>query len=73
MKKPLLLLTFSLLTVFFCNAQDIITKKSGEDIQSKILEIGQDEGQNENVVNGENGPILIYEDQVADLSFGENS
>ena len=27
----------------------------------------------ENVVNGENGPILIYEDQVADLSFGENS
>ena len=43
MKKPLLLLTFSLLTVFFCNAQDIITKKSGEDIQSKILEIGQDE------------------------------
>jgi ATP-dependent Clp protease ATP-binding subunit ClpX len=27
----------------------------------------------ENVVNGENAPILIYQDQTADLAMSDNS
>ena len=43
MKKPLLTLLFSTLLVPLLHAQDIITKKSGEDVQAKVLEVTQTE------------------------------
>ena len=39
MKKLILSLTATILASNFCFSQDIITKKSGEDIQAKVLEI----------------------------------
>ena len=43
MKKIILSLLTITLTLSICIAQDAITKKSGEDIQAKILEINQSE------------------------------
>lgn len=39
MKKLILSLTATILTSCFCFSQDIITKKSGEDIQAKVIEV----------------------------------
>ena len=39
MKKLILSLTATILASNFCFSQDVITKKSGEDIQAKVLEI----------------------------------
>lgn len=43
MNKKLLLSIFALLLFSSIHSQDVITKKTGEDIQSKVIEIGQDE------------------------------
>jgi hypothetical protein len=55
-------LTFTVLTSifasFFCFAQDIITNKLNEDIQSKILEISSNEIKYKKIDNL-NGPTFI--------------
>jgi hypothetical protein len=43
MKKSAITLMLLLISASFCFSQDIITKKSGEDIQAKILEVTQTE------------------------------
>lgn len=43
MKKSITTVLILLLSISFSFAQDIITKKSGEDIQSKIMEVTQTE------------------------------
>src|SRR6478735_4665388 len=39
MKKLIFTLLATLLTISFCFSQDVITKKTGEDISSKVIEI----------------------------------
>jgi len=43
LRKIILSLFTTVLSFTFCYSQDAITKKSGEDIQAKILEVGQTE------------------------------
>lgn len=43
MKKIILFATFVLLSMMTAKAQDIITKKNGDDIKSKIIEVGTNE------------------------------
>ena len=41
MKQTLLTLIFTVIALTFCYSQDIITTKSGENIQAKVVEVGQ--------------------------------
>ena len=57
MKKIILSLTVTILTFSFCFSQDIITKKSGEDIQAKVIEVTTSEIKYKKFDN-QTGPIL---------------
>jgi len=56
MKKLILSLAATILTSTFCFSQDIITKKSGEDIQAKVLEVTNTEIKYKKFEN-QTGPI----------------
>lgn len=43
MKKPIVILSAILISVFACNAQDIIVLKTGEDIQATVIEVNINE------------------------------
>jgi hypothetical protein len=55
--KKLILSTTTILTFSFCFSQDIITKKSGEDIQAKVIEVTTSEIKYKKFDN-QTGPIL---------------
>jgi hypothetical protein len=57
MKKISLVALTTILSITLCLSQDLITKKSGEDIQSKILEVGTTEIKYKKFDN-QNGPIF---------------
>ena len=57
MKKLILSTTVTILTFSFCFSQDIITKKSGEDIQAKVIEVTTSEIKYKKFDN-QTGPIL---------------
>jgi hypothetical protein len=58
MKKAILILLVTLSISGFCYSQDIITLKSGEQIRSKILEIGQTDIKYKKFDN-QSGPVYI--------------
>lgn len=57
MKKIILTTLTVIFTLGICFSQDVITKKSGEDVQAKVLEVGLSEVKYKNFDN-QNGPIL---------------
>lgn len=57
MKRSLLTTLQFFFAMSYCFSQDILTKKSGEDIYAKILEINQTEIKYKKFDN-QNGPIL---------------
>jgi hypothetical protein len=57
MKTIILTTLTTILSLTFCFSQDVITKKTGEDIQSKVLEVGQTEVKYKKFDN-QNGPIF---------------
>ena len=57
MKKIILTALISIFTLTFCFSQDLITKKSGEDIQAKVLEVTTSEIKYKKFDN-QNGPTF---------------
>ena len=57
MRKIILTTLTTILSLTLCFSQDVITKKSGEDIQAKILEVGQTEIKYKKFDN-QNGPTF---------------
>ena len=57
MKTIILTTLTTIFSLTLCFSQDVITKKSGEDIQSKILEVGQTEIKYKKFDN-QNGPTF---------------
>ena len=57
MKTTILTTLTTILSLTFCFSQDVITTKTGEDIQSKVLEVGQAEVKYKKFDNL-NGPIF---------------
>jgi hypothetical protein len=57
MKKSTTTMMMLLLSISLCFSQDIITKKSGEDIQSKIMEVTQTEVKYK-IFDNQEGPLF---------------
>jgi hypothetical protein len=81
MKKVIITTLATIFTLMHCFSQDVITKKSGEEIQAKIIEVGQTEIKY-NKFDNLSGPIYImpksdvsmiqYENGTKDI-FNEES
>jgi len=74
MKKAIIASLFFLAAAAFCNAQDIITTKSGEDIEAKILEVSPKEIKYKKFSNLE-GPIFtlpVKDILIVRYETGEN-
>ena len=71
MKKSILTALSILFTITFCYSQDVITKKSGENIKVKVLEVGQTEIQYKKF-NNKNGPTYIISNSDVSMILYEN-
>jgi len=71
MKKNIFTTLSILFTITFCYSQDVITKKSGENIKVKVLEVGQTEIQYKKF-NNKNGPTYIISNSDVSMILYEN-
>jgi hypothetical protein len=73
MRKIILTTLTTILTLTLCFSQDVITNKSGEDIQAKILEVGQTEIKYKKF-DYQNGPIFsIAKSEVLMIRYENGS
>ena len=71
MKKNIFTTLIILFTVTFCYSQDVITKKTGENIKAKILEVGLTEIKYKKFDN-KNGPTYIISNSDVSMILYEN-
>lgn len=69
MKKALFTFLSILLIGLSASAQDLITKKDGEDIQAKVLEVGPDEIKYKKFDNLEGPTIIIFTSDVLMIRY----
>ena len=63
----------AILTVSICFSQDVITKKTGEDIQAKILEVGQTEIKYKRFDNSEGPSFTISKSDVLMIRYSNGT
>ena len=71
MKKSLLTILITIFTLTLSFAQDVITKKSGEDILSKILEVSQSEIRYKRFDNPDGPDYIILKSDVLMIRYDQ--
>ena len=73
MKKITLSALMLILSITFCFSQDFITKKNGDEIQAKILEVGNSEIKYKKIDNLEGPTFTIYKSEVLLIKYQNGS